>query len=316
MKRALLVGMDSYHNFRPLAGCCNDVKAIAPLLRRNEDENRNFYCETRTSDLSFITRDALLRDLERLFAPATDMALLYFAGHGQPVPNDVVLCTADGTTTSPGVSLSMVLSMVEQSPVPEVIVLLDCCFSGAAGGVPQLGSSAATIRSGLSIITAARADQMAVEAAGRGLFATYLEDALRGGAADLLGKVTVAGVYAYLSDMFGPWDQRPTFKANIDRPHELRQTSPDFTPKQLRALVTLFPTPTYELPLGPSYEPDVEPHNQRHEEDFGILQAARAVKLVEPVGELHMYYAAINSKACRLTKIGQHYWQLVENDRL
>src|SRR5947209_14326513 len=38
--------------------------------------------------------------------------------------------------------------------------------------------------------------------------------ALDGGAADVLGKVTVASVYAYLSETFGPWDQRPTFKAD------------------------------------------------------------------------------------------------------
>ncbi|MBL7488597.1 caspase family protein [Frankia sp. AgB1.9] len=316
MKRALLVGVDHYDNFRPLAGCCNDVKALAPLLRSNEDENRNFYCATRTSDLTRITRDALVSDLERLLAPAADVALLYFAGHGQPMPNDVVLCTADGTPTSPGVSLSTILGMVMSSAVPEVILLLDCCFSGAAGGVPQLGSSAATIRSGVSIITAARGDQPAAEVRGRGLFATYLEDALRGGAADLLGKVTVASVYAYLSDMFGPWDQRPTFKANIDRLHELRQTRPDLTVKQLRALIALFPTADHALPLDPSYEPDAEPRSLLHEQDFGLLQAARAVKLVEPVGELHMYYAAINSKSCRLTKLGQHYWKLIDKDRL
>ncbi|WP_322755511.1 caspase family protein [Frankia sp. Cas3] len=316
MKRALLVGLDKYDHFRPLAGCCNDVNALASLLRRNEDENGNFSCETLTSDLTQVTREVLRRDLERLLAPAADIALLYFAGHGHPVPNDVVLCTTDGTDGFPGMPLSTILTMVGRSPVPEVVILLDCCFSGAAGGVPQLGSSAATIRTGLSIVTAARADQPAAEVAGRGLFARYLEDALRGGAADLLGKVTVAGVYAFLSDMFGPWDQRPTFKANIDRLHELRQTSPDFTPRQLRALVTLFPTPTHELPLDPSYEPDANPHNEQHERDFGLLQAARAVKLVEPVGEVHMYYAAIRSTACRLTKLGQHYWQLVDKERL
>ncbi len=49
MKRALLVGIDSYDKFGDLAGCVNDVEAIAPLLARNEDGGVNFQCQTRTS---------------------------------------------------------------------------------------------------------------------------------------------------------------------------------------------------------------------------------------------------------------------------
>lgn len=51
--------------------------------------------------------------------------------------------------------------------------------------------------------------------AGRGVFSTYLYDAL--GGADIRGQVTVASVYAYLDESFGPWDQRPMFKANVER---------------------------------------------------------------------------------------------------
>jgi len=40
------------------------------------------------------------------------------------------------------------------------------------------------------------------------------------------------------------------------------------------------------------------------------------VGLVVPVSEEHMYYAAINSKSCRLTALGGHYWRLVNQKKI
>ncbi len=316
VKRALLVGVDEYEVFRTLTGCCNDVRALEPLLRRNENEEPNFSCNVLTSDRGQVTRDNLLSNLEKLFVPAGSVALLYFAGHGYRNGDDVNLVTSDGTENSPGVALSQVLAMVAKSRVPEVVLILDACFSGAAGGVPQLGSASSVLRPGVSILSASQEGESAVERSGRGVFGCYVEDALRGGAADLLGRVTVAGVYAYLSEMFGPWDQRPTFKANIDQLHELRQTRADITRPRLRELATLFPEPDYLLPLDPSYEPTEQPRDPGREAAFALLQAARAVKLVEPVGEEHLYFAALHSTACRLTRTGRHYWQLAREGRL
>jgi hypothetical protein len=116
VKRALLVGVDDYANFNPLAGCVNDVHAIEPLLARNEDGTVNFNCQVRmTADTA--TRDALLRDLRALLGPGADVALLYFAGHGAGKGNDVALCTHDGTNMTPGVPLSQILGQVQSSSV-------------------------------------------------------------------------------------------------------------------------------------------------------------------------------------------------------
>lgn len=207
--------------------------------------------------------------------------------------------------------------LVEETAVREVIILLDCCFAGGAGGVPQLGSSAAVLMAGVTIVAASRSDQTAAETpSGRGAFSTYLCGALDGGAADVLGKVSLAGVYAYLSESFGPWDQRPTFKANVDRLHELRLCQPAVPLLELRRLTTLFATTASEFALDPSFEPDAEPHDADHEAVFAILQRCRAAKLVEPVGAEHMYFAAMENKACVLTPLGRHYWQLARLGRL
>jgi hypothetical protein len=316
MKRALLVGVDEYVNFNPLGGCVNDVHALEPLLARNEDGTVNFDCQVRIA-ANVITRDLLLRDLQALLGPGADVALLYFAGHGAGEGNDVAVCTHDGTGMTPGVSLSQILGLVQSSPVREVIIVLDCCFSGAAGGVPQLGPDLAVLRNGVTILAASRGDQTSAEtAAGRGLFSTYLCGGLEGGAADVMGKVTMAGLYAYLDESFGPWDQRPVLRANVDRLHELRRCSAAVPLEHLQRLPELFVTPDYEMPLDPSYEPEAEPAHPEHERDFAMLQACRAAKLVEPVDAEHMYFAAMQNKACRLTPLGLHYRAMVEQGLL
>lgn len=319
MKRALLVGIDDYDDSRinGLNGCVNDVNALAPLLSRNEDNSPNFDCQTRTSAADRVDRRNLLEAIDALLAPGADVALFYFAGHGSAVDHDVVLVTQDGAGADLGVSLSSILGRVQTSPVREVLIVLDCCFSGGAGGVPQIGGDVAALRSGLSILSASRADQPAAEtAAGRGAFSTYLCGALEGGAADVLGKVTIAGVYAYLSESFGPWNQRPTFKANVDRLHELRLCSPAVPLAELRRLPEFFAQQDGVLPLDPSYEPDADPDHPEHEAIFAILQKCRAAKLVEPVGEEHMYFAAMNSTGCKLTPLGRLYWWMAQQGRL
>lgn len=316
MKRALLVGVDDYANFKPLGGCVNDVHAIEPLLARNEDGTVNFDCQVRIA-ANANTRDLLLHDLQALLGPGADVALLYFAGHGASEGNDVAVCTHDGTGMTPGVSLSQILGLVQSSPVREVIIVLDCCFSGAAGGGPQLGPDLAVLRNGVTILAASRSDQTSAEtAAGRGLFSTYLCGGLEGGAADVTGKVTMAGLYAYLDESFGPWDQRPVLRANVDRLHELRRCSAAVPLEHLQRLPELFVTPDYEMPLDPSYEPEAEPVHPEHESDFALLQACRAAKLVEPVDAEHMYFAAMKNKACRLTPLGRHYRAMVEQGLL
>ena len=49
---------------------------------------------------------------------------------------------------------------------------------------------------------------------------------------------------------------------------------------------------------------------------FSDLQKLEGVGLVVPVGEEHMYYAAMNSKACELTAVGKQYWRLVKEGRI
>lgn len=317
-KRALLIGIDHYASPPPpLGGCVNDVNALIPLLARNEDDSPNFDCRVLVSSDGQVTRSDILSAVDALLAPGADMALFYFAGHGRRKQGDVVLVAQGSDPTDNGVAASDLLTRIAESQVREVTVLLDCCFSGAAGGIPQLRVEAATLPNGTSFLTATRNDQPAHESPdGRGAFSTYLCGALAGGAADVLGAVSLAGVYAYLSESFGPWEQRPMFKANVDRLTTLRVCAPSVPRHALRWLPRLFPDPDVVYDLDPSYEPTAEPRNADNEAIFAILQRCRASKLVDPVGAEHLYFAAMQNGGCRLTPLGKHYWRMAEAGRI
>ena len=49
---------------------------------------------------------------------------------------------------------------------------------------------------------------------------------------------------------------------------------------------------------------------------FKDLQQMEGVGLVVPIGEEHMYYAAMNSTACGLTALGAQYWRLAKERKL
>ena len=166
-------------------------------------------------------------------------------------------------------------------------------------------------------MTASKADESAMEINGHGIFTNLLLDSLQGGASDLRGHITPGSVYAYIDQALGPWEQRPVFKTNVTRFTSLRTVNPQVPMDVLRKIIEYFPTPSFNFPLDSSYEYTNE--GVAKEENVTIfknLQKFESVGLVVPVGEEHMYWAAQNSKSCRLTAFGYHYWRLVKDKRI
>lgn len=323
MKRAVLVGIDRYDERTSLSGCCNDVTALGRRLSSHEDGLLNFECRTYCAGAERITRLRLSELVDQALDPGAEAALFYFAGHADSSDSDVLLAGQESHTELDGLAVSEILARARRSTLGEIILILDCCHAGAAGRVPQLGGDAALLRSGVSVLSACRADQRACEdesrrrsRSSRGLFSTHLCDALDGGAADVLGKVDVAGVYAYVSECFGAFDQRPTFLTNAIRPAKLRRCLPAVSLTDLRRLPRIFESADAHLPLSPAHEPTVEPSDPAKEEEFRMLQEYRAARLLSPVGADHMYGAAVDGRSCRLTALGRHYWRMAAAARL
>jgi hypothetical protein len=316
MRRALLVGINHYES-APLAGCIDDARAMERLLRRHDDGRVNFDTQLLTSDREAVTRARLREGVENLFADPADVALLYFSGHGTENDFGGYLVTSDATRYDEGVSLADVLALANRARhITEVAIIIDSCHSGWLGAVPAIDNVHASLREGLSILTASRSSQSALEREHSGVFTELVCAALDGGAADILGNVSVASVYAYVDQAFGAWDQRPLFKSHVSRMLSLRNAQPGIDVAIVRRLPEWFPDAGAEYPLSPRHEHTTEPHDGAAENTFRCLQRCNRVKLVEPIGEEDMYFAAVNGTGCRLTALGRFYWRLADAGRI
>jgi caspase domain-containing protein len=319
MRRALCVGIDEYP-FGALQGCVSDARRVDAVLQRNGDGSKNFDSKVLIAptggDANIVTRTILREHLERLFKDPADVALLHFAGHGTVNNLDGYLVTQDAKRYDDGVAMGDVLKLANDSKVKEVVILLDCCFSGTFGNPPAIDNLKTSLREGLSILTASRGDQPSVETGGGGVFTSLVVDALDGGAADLRGNVSASAIYAYVEAALGAWDQRPLFKTHTSRVLPLRCCVPPLDQGILRRVPDLFPLPAEDLALDPSYEPTSPTATGENTAKFRDLQSLSRVHLVTPVDAPHMYEAAMQSKACRLTPSGRYYWRLAKSNRI
>lgn len=317
MRKALVIGIDFYESISHLHGCVSDAHAMKAVLERNGDGTRNFGVQmlTGTGPEQTVTRKALRDAVVELFAANEEIALLFFAGHGHVDDVGGYLIASDTQDGDDGVPLSEVIQMANESPAQNRIIILDSCHSGMAGNRTSKDTHA-TLNAGVTILTASSESQYAMEEHGSGLFTTLLIDALNGGASDLVGHVTPGSVYAHIDQSLGEWEQRPLFKTNVSRFCSLRKVSAPIKLSTLRKICEYFPNRSEELQLNPTFEPTSEKPDRINTEIFAELQEMVKVNLVEPNGEDHMYYAAMNSKSCGLTRLGEHYWKLVNKDQI
>ena len=322
MRKALVVGIDQYTSC-PLHGCCNDADAIANVLSKNGNGSPNFDVRIEKN----VSSKAELRGMiDECFAGDSDISLFYYSGHGYIDSIGGYLVTPDATQHDYGVSLQDVLTIANNSKAKEKIIILDSCYSGFMGNINTSGQQTAIINEGVTILTASRSNETSVESHGHGVFTSLLIEALMGSAADVTGHVTPGGVYAYIDKALGPWEQRPVFKTNVTRFTSLRDVTPQVDLSVIRKLCDYFSSENENLNIDPSYEPTnsptvthevIEPYAvEEHTKIFSDLQKLEGVGLVVPVGEEHMYYAAMKSKACALTAIGKQYWRLVKAGRI
>ncbi|MEL6699953.1 MAG: caspase family protein [Bacteroidota bacterium] len=306
-KRALIVGIDHYENLYDLHGCIQDAHKMKEALDRHEDSSPNFYCKTLTSEYSTVTKSQLKKEIIKLFnQKSADVLLFYFSGHGVKTKMGTYLSTSDARRYNEGVSLTNLFYLIQSSTAKEIIIILDCCHSGAAGGF--INENSALLQSNVSILRSSYQDELS-KASDNVSFTELVCDAFTGGAADLLGEVNIVDVYAYTDKILRNDDQRPTLRSYATNLNSLRKNKPKVSKSVLRRLPNYFEHPRLELPLSPEFEPEMEPHDQVKEAIFRDLQHYRRFNLVEPVGADHMYHAALYSKSCRLTPSGRYYWE-------
>lgn len=316
-RKALCIGINNYENASDLRGSINDATSMAQVLEKHSDGSPNFSVQLLTSSEHQTTKSNIRGAIERLFSgPNINTALLYFSGHGTIKSTGGILVTSDCTRNDEGILMSEIMSYANSSKIQNKVIILDCCHSGALGNIPEFTPGLSVINEGISILTACNEDEEAVETENNALFTSLIIDALKGGAADLRGFITPGSIYSYVDQALGAWDQRPIFKTNISNFISLRNVTPPISSTKLRKIVEYFPEPEYEYKLDRSYEFTEECANEKNISIFKILQKYTSVGLVVPIGEEHMYYAAIKNKSCKLTALGYQYWSLVKKNKI
>lgn len=324
MRKALVVGIDYYEHGGALHGCVNDAHAMKSVLERNSDGTVNFAVKllSGTGSTSPVHRGELKDAIKDLFSTDAETALFYFAGHGHIETTGGYLIASDSKRGDEGVSLGELITFANQSKARNNIIVLDSCHSGIAASAPT-SAQTAELTEGMTILTASTAEHYASEQNGGGIFTKLFVDAMSGAAANVVGEITPGSIYAHIDQSLGPWEQRPVFKTNVKNFVSLRRVQAPIPLAELQRINEFFPTPGFEFKLDPSFEPETKgrsknmpPPDPVNVQIFAILQKYNRINLLVPVEAPQMWHAAMQSKACRLTVLGEHYRSLVERKRI
>ena len=220
---ALLVGCSDYEDseFQQLQAPAQDVDALERVLA--DPTIGNFTVQPLLNKLSGEVRERI----ERFFVnrKPDDLLLLYFSCHGDLDPRGRLYFVAANTKKalpeSTGITAEWVKKQMDQSRSQRIVLLLDCCYSGAFatrgnGGkeileqVRQLGGR------GRVVITASGKAEQAYESR----FTNAVVQGLETGEADLDGdgQVSVSELYQYVYDKVsqGKPNQTPTMSARVE----------------------------------------------------------------------------------------------------
>jgi hypothetical protein len=198
-RQAVLVGCNNYlSDVLPDLTCArNDVEAMSEVL--GDPERGGFDvlplgAEATRDDVAAAVKqalDALARD---------DLFLLYYSGHAiRDSGGRLYLALRDTDPSQPHTALRLdeLVVLVDESAATQVVLVLDCCFSGS------IDSSFHELRSrkNVWIITSSTEDQSSYEKEGsqNSILTGFLLDGLREGFADTdgSGEISVFEAYAY-----------------------------------------------------------------------------------------------------------------------
>jgi len=212
LRKALCVGIDSYKKVNDLHGCVNDANGVKAALERNGDGTLNFNVKLMcaTSEASYITRADLKDAIQELFKDESEIAVLYYAGHGSYDALGGYLCTSEIERADDGLSLNDIMGIVATSKAQSKVIILDSCHSGFAATSTEM-QNYSVLHNGTTILAACDELQYSSEENGHGVFTSLLIEALYGGAMNLLGEVSPGSIYSYIDRSLGAWEQRPVF---------------------------------------------------------------------------------------------------------
>ncbi len=315
-KKALIIGNDNYLNAPTLGGCINDSVSIEDLLKHNEDGTGNFSTRRKNDLSNYQMKD----EIESFLSRKSSYALIYFSGHGYINDKGGFLCGIDARKGHAGISMNWLSETINKCSIPEIAVILDCCHAGKMFDTEDKDVEFALIKHGVTVLAATTKNDTAAEFCGKGVFTSILVEGLSGAAKDILGNVSVAGLYACAEKMLSPFQQRPVFKSFVEQITTIRKCTPLISETDLRKIITSSFFPEIEAKITVN-------HHILNQENFQFdisLETYLMLSAYEKAGLLECNQGKTliqstldpNWGECSLSKYGKYIWRLVKNDQI
>jgi len=192
---AILIGNSNYlpeANLSPLRCPAQDVKGFGDLLQ--SEKHGPYQVERLLDKRHDDALDVIYDTLQK--AERDDLVLIYYSGHGKPDFNgELYLATANTSEKRllrTSVPIREIAGYMEKSKSRKMVLILDCCFSGAAGRVFAKGNAAEQVAlslphgRGTYVLTACGDVQLAEEKEGDqySLLTKYIISGISEGGAD------------------------------------------------------------------------------------------------------------------------------------
>lgn len=212
-RHAILIGTSRYEDERLPALRCpeQDVDGLAAVLRDPAIGRFDMVLP-----LKNVPHHAMLTEIRQVLEQASkdDLFLFYFSGHGKTDTRNRLYLIATNTALSAlevtSLPIETLKDLLDAYRTTRIIIILDCCFSGAAGASFAKSSFDDTLKvhfsegRGKYLLTASTATTVAAEKEGDiySVFTKHLIAGLQTGAADLDqaadGRITIDALYRYV----------------------------------------------------------------------------------------------------------------------
>lgn len=203
--RVVLIGVDEYQHFPPLPAVRNNLTELANLFRSplgGSLPDRHCTTVLNPTDIS-----SALDPVHRAASEASDTLVVYFAGHGTRLPVGslrlAVRNSERGRKQYASVAFNDLRAEVLDSTAVNKVVILDCCYSGAAlegfmGSTDEVADE--TIIEGTYVMTASAATQAAMAPPDAPLtaFTGELVQAITNGIVEVPDPLDMSSLYKYV----------------------------------------------------------------------------------------------------------------------
>jgi len=229
MRHAMLIGCGDYDHLDSLRCPVADVRSMSLLLKDSKIGDFDPVTSFDRGEANFTILTAL-EDMLTEQAKPEDAALIYYSGHGKLDKHGQLYLatktTSEKTLDATSLAIERIISYARRSRCKSVLMILDCCYSGAVReslfkGTLDDAIQAASHDTGLSIMTSSTQIQPSHEKEGEinSIYTKFLVEGILTGQADVDndGWIKASEAHAYTLNCVRSTGLQSPREFNIDR---------------------------------------------------------------------------------------------------